>query len=149
MLCDVCWLEDGKKVLIFFSSIKGVHTLVLWYLFGIINIFKRLFDIFQRVALRLLLLHLQPVHLSLLGPSLGADDVGDDAGQEEGHHVAAEASHHETDGSLDPRRHLGSQCHLCYSAILQLQYDTPKQQQQVVDIYFLKMANKMQNFSKF
>ena len=93
------------------------------------------------MALRLLLLHLQPVHLPLLGPSLGPDDVGDDAGQEEGHHVAAKASHHETDGSLDPRSHLGSQCHYSYSSVLQLLHDKPEQQQQVGNIYLLFTLN--------
>ena len=86
-------------------------------------------NIFQRVALRLLLLHLQPVHLSLLGSGFSADDAGHDPGQEEGHHVAAEASHHEADGSLDPRCHLGSERHHGYSTILQLLHDQQQQQQ--------------------
>ena len=86
-------------------------------------------NIFQRVALWLLLLHLQPVHLPLLGPRLGADDAGHDAGQEEGHHVAAEASHHQADGSPDPGCHLGSERQYCCSTLLQLLHHQPQQQQ--------------------
>ena len=93
---------------------------------------------FQRVALRLLLLQFQPVHLSLLGPGLGPHHVGDDAGPEEGHHVAPEAPHHETDGSPDPGCHLGPQCHPGCSTGLQLLHDQPQQQ---VGNIFINIAN--------
>ena len=81
------------------------------------------------MALRLVLLHLQPVHLSLLCPSLGADDAGHDAGQEEGHHVAAEASHYQADGSPDPGCHLGSERQHGCPTLLQLLHHQPQQQQ--------------------
>ena len=86
-------------------------------------------NIFQRVALRLILLHLQPVHLSLLGSGFSADDAGNDPGQEEGNHVAAEASHYQADGSPDPGCHLGSERQHCCPTLLQLLHHQPQQQQ--------------------
>ena len=60
----------------------------------------------QRVALWLLLLLLQPVHLAVLSACLCPHHVGHHAGQEAGHHVPPTPADQQGDGPPHPVRHL-------------------------------------------
>ena len=60
----------------------------------------------QRVALWLLLLLLQPVHLAVLSAGLCPHHVGHHAGQEAGHHVPPTPADQQGDGPPHPVPHL-------------------------------------------